>query len=110
MAHPADAEKKAFALMVHDRMLEEIYPGPVSALLGNVSAQIVQYLPQFKQTLVLHSPNCLRPPPSQVKSFKSDAKPAPVFSVPILEQGREALATMNTVSGLCDKGIRLGRC
>jgi len=34
----------------------------------------------------------------QVKTFKSNMVPAAVFSVPILEEGRDCLAAMNMVS------------
>jgi hypothetical protein len=36
----------------------------------------------------------------QLKTFKTDAIPAPVFSVPILQEGRKALEAMNSVSNL----------
>ena len=55
-----EAEKVAFAALVHDRMTEELYSKPLS-------------------------------------SFKVDAKPAPVFTVPVMTEGRGALEKINKV-------------
>lgn len=59
----AEAERAAFASLVHDRMTEEVYGAPVA-------------------------------------SFAVDAVPAPVFSVPVMADGRAALEKVNDVSCL----------
>lgn len=56
-----EAEKVAFAALVHDRMTEELYTKALT-------------------------------------SFKVDTKPAPVFSVPVMTEGRAALEKINKVS------------
>jgi len=58
-----DAEKAAFAGLVHDRMTEEIYHKPAA-------------------------------------SFSCNAKPAPVFTIPVMEKGRRALEEINAEMGL----------
>lgn len=90
-------------------MLEEVYSEPVGS-----SSQLAFAHCLNKSFSHVCSDDCVlcnaihqtfnqthsTPFPSQVKSFKSNVKPAEVFSVPILEQGKECLAAMNTVS-LC---------
>eukprot|EP00798_Chlamydomonas_sp_ICE-L_P025491 gene25491-11147_t len=59
----SEEDKKAFAALVHDRMTEEMYKGPVS-------------------------------------SFAIDATPAPVFFIPVMAQGKQALIDVNEEMGL----------
>ncbi len=47
----ADSEKNAFAMMVHDRMLEEVYPHPVCSMRCQISS-----LPLVHASLVAISP------------------------------------------------------
>lgn len=124
-------------MMVHDRMLEEIYtepvragwlawlgapgmrthscvcacsvsflltPHPLPCLPCCTSHMMHRHAPPVATPSVVRTPTCTHHHPSprlpaQVKTFKTNAKPAAVFSVPILEEGRAALAAMNTVCG-----------
>ena len=49
LSFDADAEKLAFAAMVHDRMLEEIYPEPVSIFTWSFLNSIVRTKPFLLQ-------------------------------------------------------------
>ena len=88
-------ELSAFAALVHDRMTEEVL------FLGSKNdtciglCLIVQWNPRGPIVLFRHLPLQVYPEP--LDSFASDVVPGPVFTVPVVEQGRAALEAIDKV-------------
>ena len=98
-------ELSAFAALVHDRMTEEVH-----VLNDNTAIHPCCHgAPSVARHTYTRVVNTSQVYPEPLQSFASDAVPGPVFTVPVVEQGRAALEAIDKVRRIfvCDHAVAI---